>query len=42
MLFLDLDANIVNEILTMARDDSGGGKGTSSVLFCRTSADVPC
>jgi hypothetical protein len=37
MSLFDLDANIVSEILTMARDDPGSGKGTgSAILFRRT------
>ncbi|KAI0257581.1 P-loop containing nucleoside triphosphate hydrolase protein [Lactifluus subvellereus] len=31
LLLLDLDANIVNEILAMARDDSGSGKATKRI-----------
>jgi hypothetical protein len=41
MPLFDLDANIVSEILTMARDDSGGkGNAFGGLAPLRTSANV--
>jgi hypothetical protein len=43
MPLFDLGANIIGEILAMAREDSVSSTGTNSAVFFRhTSADVPC